>query len=1133
MPRPAGVRTPVPPSEPAPPPAPGVRPDGGRPWSEAPPPVRRKQEPAPAQGPTTATEGEPLQPQPSAGTPEADAAPSPAPNEPTAAAALDPALYAAPALAAPQRYAALPPPADGTEKPAETGGRRRRAKNARILVGIIALVVAIGLSAAFVIPWLLAQSEGERFAQARTEYQEGKFQKAAEHLHQLADEFPDSEHAAEYRFLADVSDLRALGENLTAPPEDVLTGGAAFLGQYAGNALLKEYAAGPAETFDKLALALADSAAQSLQRPVNVDGAERFYALAGRARDLARRFPAPETPARARATAELTEVLPKIQTERKRQEVLAWAKRQPPTVASLEKVRKRFESVGVQGEPEAKQILNGIHEQFLANVTYTPVDAPLTAPAAARAATVDAELLIVTPAPTSGGPTGGSDEVLFARARGVLYALTKAEGRVLWATRVGMEGTAMPVRYAPGPPAAELALVLSRDGSLLSAREAATGRTLWQYELPTRCSGAPVLVGDRAYVATRDGSVHEIDVPAGRLRGTFDLHAALGAGGTWQKGTNLVYFPADKEDVFVLDVAQHRCAGVLFSGHPGGSLRGPPLVIGEGGPGSEPRAGFLVLSQSDGIASMRLRVYPLPVQGVSESPPVTPEFTIPGWSWFPPYSDGEKLAVATDAGSLGLFGLNQPNDQDAPLFRLAPDDSPAPASGGVPQRNVVVHGIEHDLWVVSQGALNRYHMAIERGQGLELSRVWSRPVPVGSPLQPGDVNRAGDTLYVVTESPGTRQCLVTAVDETAGLSRWQRSLGMVCPRDPVALGGRVLAVDEGGAVYGFEPGRTAGSRRWQVGGDVRAQPLDGIVYGPVLQTRPDGSVVEIAGYRGGDANASGPHYRLVFRSFGGDGGRALEKEFPLPSPPAGRPGIGADYLILALRSGDLYRQPFEGEARPGGVSWRGRTGHENARGHVAVLDGDEFLTTDGSRGVSRWHWPADGLPREIKSVELPEAIAFAPLVLAGSEPDARIVVAGARGTLFLLDRGDLHVVRRWTLGGPISAEPALRGKYLACVVGRNRLVWIDPARDKPVWEFAAPEQEIVGRPQLVHGAVLVADLSGRFTALDPETGKPRGKGFRLTEGVPPAAAPAALGPDKVFAPLADGTAVIISARHFR
>jgi hypothetical protein len=63
--------------------------------------------------------------------------------------------------------------------------------------------------------------------------------------------------------------------------------------------------------------------------------------------------------------------------------------------------------------------------------------------------------------------------------------------------------------------------------------------------------------------------------------------------------------------------------------------------------------------------------------------------------------------------------------------------------------------------------------------------------------------------------------------------------------------------------------------------------------------------------------------------------------------------------------------------------------------------------------------------------------------------------------------------------------------------------------------------------------VLVASQSGQFIGLDPKTGKPLGKGYTLKANIGPACSPVAFGKNQAFAPLTDGTILLLDLKQLR
>jgi hypothetical protein len=338
-------------------------------------------------------------------------------------------------------------------------------------------------------------------------------------------------------------------------------------------------------------------------------------------------------------------------------------------------------------------------------------------------------------------------------------------------------------------------------------------------------------------------------------------------------------------------------------------------------------------------------------------------------------------------------------------------------------------------------------------------------------------------------------------------------------------------MDQGGGLFLFDPELHPHrpDREWQTGGQVLAKPLDESTSAPFLLSGPGGKIAyQIA--------CPGKGTELLVRPCE-PGKKVVDMKFNLPARLGGTPVLVGETLVLPLADGNIWRQPLT-DKRPvkggQGPTWRAVHADADAQGFVVALAGDDYLITDGSTGLLRLNWPADALWKLKKLPPLPiRRIVAAPVVLPATpeNPGPRVCVADAEGTITLLQGDDLKLVRSWQLGGAITAGPFLRGQRLGCVVNRRHLVWIDPAQDDVAWKFSSASEGIVGQPQLAGDVIVVAELGGRFVGLDLATGKTRGSGFTLKSSVAPAAAPVAFGSDQVFAPLTDGTVLLLTRQQ--
>jgi hypothetical protein len=559
-------------------------------------------------------------------------------------------------------------------------------------------------------------------------------------------------------------------------------------------------------------------------------------------------------------------------------------------------------------------------------------------------------------------------------------------------------------------------------------------------------------------------------------------------------------------------------------------------------------AGYLVLSQANGLDAMLLRTYRLLLPGPRIEPVAMPEPRLHGWSSFPPGRDAEKLVLLSDAGELGLFGIVQAQNQDNPLFPLLRQGGPLPGVvdlRGKDQargRSQVVFTLENDLWLLAGGQLRRYQLTFHRQSGPRLlpHPLWSLPLALGSPLHESQVDDSGTVLFVVTQSLTQQTCLASAVDIETGRIRWQRQLGMLCQGQPLLLGSQVVALDQGGGLFAFDPGKHPRNleAQWQSGGLVLAPPLSSSAAESfTLLPAADGrSAYEIA--------CPDPGRQVIIRHHVAGQHSVQEQAIDVPARLAGTPALGATALLLPLADGSLLRLalPLTDGATLAAPDWRAGTIQAKQRGHAVWLEGNDFLTSNGQRGLTRWHFEGniwrslpDGRDARSPTLELPQRIVAPPVCLPRPNPASplQVCIADAAGTVHLLQGDELKPIRTWELKGQISAGPFLRQGKILCVVDARRLVALDPAQPRPAWQYDSPGGRIVGHPDLVEGLLIVADLSNRFVALDPATGQPCNAGHVLQGSVAPAVSPVSFGPGRLFAPLTDGTVLLLSLDDLR
>ena len=259
--------------------------------------------------------------------------------------------------------------------------------------------------------------------------------------------------------------------------------------------------------------------------------------------------------------------------------------------------------------------------------------------------------------------------------------------------------------------------------------------------------------------------------------------------------------------------------------------------------------------------------------------------------------------------------------------------------------------------------------------------------------------------------------------------------------------------------------------------------------------------------------------------------------------PAGPPALTDSQLLIPMADGSIRGFSLSDYTPNLGPEWRQAQPPVSAP-YILALGKDRFLTTNGNRCLTVVEWPPgkkedwQKLPRGGDPlVQLEYAVAAPPVLLPrGENQPPRVAIADSAGILRLFtvaDDGALQQGLTWELKGNLTAGPFVRaapggGWRIGCVLDRRHLLWIDPAKSDPLWTFSTDGPAIIGQPQWIEDMLVVALQSGRYIGIDPNSGQPKGPGYTLRTSAAPAATPMAFGAGRMFTPLSDGTALLLS-----
>jgi hypothetical protein len=1013
-------------------------------------------------------------------------------------------------------------------------------------------VVLVGLGTGVVLVYrALLNQENYLAEKASEDYGKGLFGNASQKYKQLSEKFPTSEQVERYRFRSRLSEIRNLAGGEGDDLDEKLQAFKEFMEEHAKKPILIEHAS---DIGDSLVQMLVQHAKTGVDDTAS-KGVLADLEKAETVTRMARSIKAPKE-SRPVAWADLEKATEDLRVayrraeERRRVITNLEGLAQSPTYANILLAEAMLAEEGpkfpgLTDAPKVKELLESLYTGHRASIKYVPRQGEPTRPAKAEEETSPAILVGPLLAGSPGNPPA-NDPITLALSRGVLYGLSETTGRIRWAKRLGIDTTSLPVRIPAGKGSSERILALSSDSARLDALDP-EGNTLWSYRLGDPSLGRPLVVGQRAYIATYKGEVHEIELNEGRLLGRFVLGHSLTTGGAHDPLTGLLYFPADDGCVYILRTGPNPgCEMILYTRHLAASLRGEPILL----PPIQGDTGYMVLNQTAGTRATELKVFDLPIRDRNATPrKLKMRAEMDGWTWFPPFNDPEKIVLLTDAGMLGVFGIRQPGTSDQPLFPLLPEGGlrlrSTPSDLTTSARATIVQIEGEDYWTLGLGRLQRHRLVWDTRHGPRLVPVWRDAPLLGSPLHQGQASANGSRLVVVTQPPRSTSSWATCVDERRGEVIWKRQLGLVCQREPLAIPMSegpplLLALDQGGTLFSIDSTRfkITPESQWLI--DSRMTPLAGpleenLTVPPILLRAADGKSIYMVANPGAGKNLIIRHITPAAM------GRQLEvneRRVEIRDRLAGPPAIVGNHLVMPLADSDetLIRVALNKDEVQEGPNWRLARTTPEAAGFILPLTDTRFVSTDGGRGLTVWSWPANGgfdsLPSggSLPTLNLPGRITLPPLRLPGAEQ--RFLAADASG-LSLVEaevNGELKVVRRWSIAGvrALSLHSVGDAVRVALVSGRSQLHWLDPRKAEVEWSHDLGEgREIVGEPLLQDKALLVADQSGRYSLLGLTDGKPTGAEYLLRGSIAPSCGAVPFGDKRVLCPLSDGTLIVL------
>ncbi len=403
--------------------------------------------------------------------------------------------------------------------------------------------------------------------------------------------------------------------------------------------------------------------------------------------------------------------------------------------------------------------------------------------------------------------TTQTPRTLFVYASGSVFAVRNTDGTILWKKTVG--GSLLTTDRAP----AVIPLPLSNDKEdvlLVDYRtweilrlDSVSGELRFRLTLgePFRLAElTPNKVVSTLYLTTESGKCFQIDLESGRIVGGLQFPQQMNVAPLVDETNNRLLQLAHRSTLFLcpcpFDGGTPQAGSIesLYLGHQPGAIRTAPFLFGP----------YLLIAQKNATNGTTLQVYEIvksadgaetgtvlksvqsiPLQGAVETAPVV---------------DKKRLFLASDAGIVYLFQLEDDPAAKTPLKLLAEGAPEDKGAGKAEQREVPRYlGLfGSNLWVSGQELI-----AYE----IQASRNRLTPLRITDPLTSttAPLRRIENTVYRTFQYKGQSGTAVKAFALEDGAPLWETQLADPLVAEPTydSTAKTVRAVTQSGKLYQF------------------------------------------------------------------------------------------------------------------------------------------------------------------------------------------------------------------------------------------------------------------------------------------------------------------------------------------
>lgn len=726
---------------------------------------------------------------------------------------------------------------------------------------------------------------------------------------------------------------------------------------------------------------------------------------------------------------------------------------------------------------------------------------------------------------------------------GILYALDRTRGNVLWVKRLGIDVESPPLLFSANEGTDPTLITLEDNGISLSALDK-TGDTLWKTSLGGTCLAGITLWQNTALVPTLEGFLIEVELAGGNILGRWNIGQSLLNAPCVAPDLNSCFIPADPGHILCLDLATKKCTGIIASNHALGTLIPPPIPVFLNNQ-KEP-SHILISSEEPGPATA-LRVFQLPTTQTSYIKDPIYTMNISGGPIFAPVPYQNRLAILDETQHLSFFAWNQETiktpllpffddkNQSKPLANMFESLKNKKGTSEV----LAFDGSEADI--LYNGHFCKLFFAWNLRDGLKLTSskspfhqtgtLSSKPTFIEDPA-------LSRNAWAITGKLPNGSTVAQLIDSQKNKLLWKTLLSPRFESTPLSIvptpeKNFLLLEDSAGNLFLKKnnplPSINAQSN-WNEGAlcIARTPSADSLPLSYLLQLEDKKSALQLLQ----DTLSKKVTIKLI--TF--DNETPNIKTFNIPEIThafAGIPKTLGNQILIPLSNGNIARIWLK-ENKPilsTGPTWKSFDSQNNTACKIAILDNNTFCFSDGANGTSffRWNNLPDATFERIKTPQnLFPSLCFSldslatekgnPGVFLSSQGEFISFESKPEGSITKLNAMELKLTPKasWVVPGANQLP-----RY-AIASNAGRFVWIDLTGARTLWDIPLNSIPIV-KPFVIEQKIVLFLESGDTLLLDETTGRVLKTRLNIPAGLFPSSTPYQGANNSILIPFTDGT----------